>query len=575
MICIVRRCLKGVALAAGLGALVCSGPVQAFVTDIGSRASVDAYGPVRPVTVPFFLTSDTMTGVLGSAFMARSHLSDPVAIRAFYKANGDHPAWQGMISGNDNVEPFIAILERSWTQGLNPFIYHIREIHEMDSSNEPASKAQKDILLTDAFVRYVRDMTGMRIDPAAFDLNAADWRARYTAEQALNVLSEPGKVQDFLKNLPPKSHTYHVLQAELESLAAQPKPAYESVLPIHLPPLFRPMMRDRNVPALRARLSVQAQTADIFLYDDALAAAVENFQRESGLKDDGIVGETTLKLLNRSKSAKMLQIIATLERLRWVNEARPEKFALVNIPSATLWAIEQGKIVFEMPVIVGKPELSTQTFITLIRGVRFNPQWTVPTSIIQKEIWPKLRANPHYLADKGMELIRLNGGGGEVIDPAGIDWKTITARDLKRLEMRQIPGAHNPLGRIRILMPNRYDIYLHDTNQPQFFGKAQRAQSHGCIRMSEPMKMAAFVLSDEKGWDEARMQKLIDAGKTRDVAIATPIPVYILYYTVWVDDAGKVTYGNDIYDADPKLIELLNNIKGFYVPGHFEDGKRL
>jgi murein L,D-transpeptidase YcbB/YkuD len=241
---------------------------------------------------------------------------------------------------------------------------------------------------------------------------------------------------------------------------------------------------------------------------------------------------------------------------------------MVNIPAATVWAVDNGQVEFQMPVIVGKKVRPTQSFITEIQGVRFNPDWTVPPTIKREDILPKLIENPDYIRDKGMELIHVSPEGAQTIDPQSVDWQNITPKELNSLEMVQIPGSHNPLGKIRILMPNKYNIYLHDTNQPEYFERAARAQSSGCIRMKEPEKMAAFVMEHEEGWSDEKMKQMLSSGRTRDVKISKSIPVYLLYYTVWTDERGQTIFGNDIYDLDDQLFNKLSEIDGIPRPVH-------
>ncbi|MCB1651440.1 MAG: L,D-transpeptidase family protein, partial [Alphaproteobacteria bacterium] len=305
---------------------------------------------------------------------------------------------------------------------------------------------------------------------------------------------------------------------------------------------------------------------DPYIYDDRLSAAVIEFQKQNGLKPDGIVGSQTLEILNKTNKQKIGQIIANLERLRWVEENKPDKFVVVNIPSATLWAVDGGKVQFEMPVIVGRKKRPTNTFVAQITGVRFNPTWTVPPTIKKEDILPKLKEDPEYLSSKGMELVSGVGENALTIDPASVDWAAISEDDLKQFNMVQTPGSHNPLGQIRVLMPNRYNIYLHDTNERGYFSRASRAASSGCVRLKEPKKMADFIMRSGKSWNDAQMESLLGAGKMRDVFIKNPIPVYLLYYTVWINEKGELVYGNDLYGYDKKLIKMLSDIDGILIP---------
>jgi murein L,D-transpeptidase YcbB/YkuD len=236
---------------------------------------------------------------------------------------------------------------------------------------------------------------------------------------------------------------------------------------------------------------------------------------------------------------------------------------LVNIPSQTLWAVEDGQIAAKMAVVVGKPERPTKAFRAQITGIRFNPTWTVPPNIKTKDMLPLLQEDPHALSDRGIEFIEGDGAGARTIDPAGIDWKNISKGELARIRMVQSAGDHNALGRIRVLMPNEYDIYMHDTNHPEFFNMSQRTESSGCIRLSQPADMARFVLAQNKGWSDEKMNALIEAGKTVEVPAAERFPVFVLYQTVWPDGDGGLVYGADIYGEDRRLLKALETINGY------------
>lgn len=553
---------------------------KSFVYSCVIAAGVVAFAPAwlcAPVYAQDEVSSEALlnvhAGVGGAIQQALTsgvpdpQLKDPKAVKAFYTARDYQPYWVGRNRAKSSARDLTEILERSWQHGLNPYSYHLEQIHALLDQRDEAQLADLDILLSDAFVRLGQDLSGIRVDPKFMKSNKRYWRAPLTADYLLERLDQERDVGDLVESLEPKGQTYKHLQRELERLVqAKPEP-YESVLPIRFSGLLHPNERDKGVPALRVRLGISTpQTDDPLLYDDQLAAAVIRFQQENGLKDDAIVGGQTLEILNRSRKEKILQLIANLERLRWVEEKKPEKFVVVNIPSATLWAVDHGKVEFEMPVIVGRKKRSTNIFRTEITGVRFNPDWTVPPTIKRDDILPKLREDPEYLTNKGMQLISGRGDEAVTLDPHAFDWQNVTEDELKDLRMVQIPGAHNPLGRVRILMPNGYNIYLHDTNERQYFSRANRAASSGCVRMKDPVKMANFILRVKNGWDEYSADTIIQTGKMRDVFIQKTVPVYLLYYTVWLNDAGEVVYGNDLYEFDRDLIKMLEDIDGFFIP---------
>lgn len=514
----------------------------------------------------------SLGGATGSGLLDGVRLANAPAIDVFYKQRQDRPYWTGGIGGQDRLSDFVSILENSWQQGLNPESYHATKIRALMSADDFESRAGLELLLTDGFIRYARDMSGMRIDPARLKLNPADWRHPMSAQEAAGLLSSGRDAAEILRSLEPASATYQALKAELIRLALEPKQAYEAVLPLDFGKvLIKPGQRHARIPDLRMRLGAEPQSSDRTLYDDRLFVAVVKFQREHGLKEDGIIGADTLEALNRTNKTMEKQIIANLERLRWVKPNNAARYVVVNIPSATLWAIDDNKVAFEMTVIVGRPARPTPSFTTEITGVRFNPNWTVPPTIKRFDILPQLRENPNYLADKGIELYDGNSHGAQTLDPSSVDWEEMSPRDLHGLRMVQMPGDNNPLGKVKVIMPNQYNVYLHDTNHRENFTGTARALSSGCIRMKEPVRMAEFILSAEKSWSAEKTEAALGSSRLKDVTIAQSIPVYVLYYTAWIDDQGKVTFSNDLYGMDRKLLAILSETDGYALPAERND----
>ncbi len=497
---------------------------------------------------------------------AQKMLANYPATKEFYAERRYRPYWVRRGGPNGQAEELRDLIHDSWSHGLNPEKYHMGAIEDLWEADEPQALAGLELLLSDAYVRMAQDLSGIRVNPAPLKTSSRFWKQPYTAQSLFLMLSRARDVEDLVEGLQPQGQTYTKLRAELRRLVSSPPESYESVLPIRIQGVLRPYESSKAVPLLRYRLGLPENTAQPYVYDDQLAGAIMAFQKQNGLMSDGLIGQQTLDILNITRDRKIYQVIANLERLRWVDENKPDKFVVVNIPSATLWAVDGGKVAFEMPVIVGRAKRPTNMFITEIQGVRFNPNWTVPPTIKKDDILPKLQADPEYLSHKGMELIGMTEEGRVSLDPASIDWASITAEDLKSLRFVQDAGDNNPLGRVRVLMPNAYNIYLHDTNEKYYFDRSQRAVSSGCVRMKAPELMAEFIMKNRSSWQEGDMEAMFAHGKTRDVSIDTPIPVYLLYYTVWIDQKGGVVYGNDLYRHDENLIKMLSELDGIFIP---------
>ncbi len=525
-------------------------------------------GVSQEVQAPSMFFRISMGNALEAGRVGGKNFSDGQAMQVFYQTRHNQPYWTGNSGPSEQAERFLAVLEDSWTHGLNPYSYHIEDIRALLKRPGLTGKARLELFLTDAFVRYAQDLTGMRIEGKAMKLDPDHWRQSMGGHDILSLLSGRERLDKALKVIEPRGKTYKSLQKELIRLSGEEGGDYERYLPIEFGGMMKPGWGHRGVPSLRGRLGLPQPERSRTKYDDHLAAAVMKFQRENDLEPDGIIGAKTLQLLNRTKQDKMLQLIANMERLRWVENEKPDRFIIVNIPSATLWALDHGRVKLEMPVIVGSPWRRTRVFKTDVTGVRFNPTWTVPATIKRYDILPKVQEDANYLSDKGIELIHGYGRNAETLDPSSIDWNNISLRDLHDIRMVMIPGEHNPLGRVRILMPNRYNMYLHDTNHPEYFDKPERTLSSGCIRMKYPEKVAQFVMAGRKGWSSRDMQETLETGEKTDIEIKNHIPVYVLYYTAWIGEKGQVVYGTDVYNYDRKLIELLEAIDGFYIPRH-------
>jgi murein L,D-transpeptidase YcbB/YkuD len=237
-----------------------------------------------------------------------------------------------------------------------------------------------------------------------------------------------------------------------------------------------------------------------------------------------------------------------LDRWRWMPDDLGDRHVMVNIPSFHLDARERGQSVLEMRVVVGTPEHKTPIFSAMMATTVFSPYWNVPESIVEGETAPAAAQDPEFLARNNMEILRVTKSGATRVDPATVDWDD--PEELKALAFRQKPGAKNALGHVKFLFPNPYDVYLHDTPADALFARAGRAFSHGCVRVEQPEALAKWVLKDSPEWDEARIVEAMHAGDEQHVKLRQQIPVHIVYFTAWADDAGTVRLVPDVYGYD-------------------------
>lgn len=483
---------------------------------------------------------------------------DGDGMRRFYESRGYKPFWTDEKSMSPKAGQAIKVLEQSWTHGLNPGAYHLARLKQLSESRTAESMQGFEVLLTDAVIRYAKDMTGMRVSPATIKADPHSWRRGLDGADIMEYLSRQTNMTQALKKFDPPGRLYGLMREALVDLLehgditdrTQAVNVTGTIYPGDINPQIIPIAR---------RLGINQDTD---MYDQRLLQAVSAFQDRNGLKPDGIIGRRTIAALNKSQHDRYIQLISNMERIRWLDPRLPEKYIVVNIPAMTLWAIQDGRVKHEMAVIVGRPKRPTQSFIADIKGIRFNPSWTVPDTIKAKDFLPALQKDPRALEKKGIFFIKGSGKDAREISPDSVDWASVTQSDLRNIRMVQPPGDDNALGQIRVLMPNDYNIYLHDTNTPELFIRDDRAQSSGCVRVSEPETIANFILSGNEGWSEEKLQSMLAKSGTRETAAAQQIPVYILYQTVWLHTDGGLVYGDDVYDEDAKLFQALGKING-------------
>ncbi|MBX3238808.1 MAG: L,D-transpeptidase family protein [Chitinophagaceae bacterium] len=271
-------------------------------------------------------------------------------------------------------------------------------------------------------------------------------------------------------------------------------------------------------------------SSDVFT--DSLVHAVRRFQYRYGLTEDGIIGESMVRELNTPVEKRIRQMLINLERMRWVPEDITGDYLLVNIPEFKLHVFENAVPVKHMDVVVGSGQHNTVIFSDYLKYVVFSPYWNVPASIVKNEIMPGIQRNPNYIKSHNMEITGYSGNIPQV---------------------RQKPGPNNSLGRVKFLFPNNFNIYMHDTPAKSLFGETKRAFSHGCIRLSEPEWLAQFLLRNDSTWTQDAIKKAMLSNKERYVALDSAVPVFIGYFTAWVDSKGLLNFRNDVYGHDARM----------------------
>jgi murein L,D-transpeptidase YcbB/YkuD len=497
------------------------------------------------------------------AVIGEERIYAAVLVQAFYKGRNYEPGW----NQDDNLiqtKTLIRAVEEAYGDGLTPDHYHLGLIRSLADKTEkgasdPKLIADLDIFLTDAFLTLGCHLSAGCVDPVTIQ---AEWFAKRGKVDVSSVLEQAlrkKQVRELLMSLRPEHDSYAKLR---QALTQYRELSLKGEWPMvsRGSSLKRNSASDRVVELKRRFVASGDLVSDTVsgsnLFNEQLEQAVIAFQKRHGLKPDGIAGRTTLNALNIPLKQRIRQMELNLERLRWILGNPEQRSIVINIANFELNVIEEGKPVLSMKVIVGKPYMRTPVFTAKMTHLILNPSWNVPDSIAQKEILEKIKRAPHYLAEQDIRVLKGWGVREQEIDPSKINWSGITANTLS-YRFRQQPGALNPLGRIKFMFPNQYDVYLHDTPSKRLFSENVRAFSHGCTRIEKPLELAEYVLRDAPGWTRNKLLATIEEGAERKVLIPRPLNVHFLYLTAWVDKEGILQFRNDIYERDKLLDAAL------------------
>ena len=453
------------------------------------------------------------------------------ALTAFYTARAFQPLFVVAGAYTPNAKAALARLARASEDGLDVSAYPL----PAPLSDNEASQAQAELRLAEAVAAYGRQASGGRVDPGKLSSLIAARPVVAETAQILSAVATASDADAALQAFNPPQKAYAALRAKLIEIRAEKKTDGKIAIPPG--PALREGMSDPRSPLLRARFGLEPASggADALVYDAALAAAIIDFQRANGLPATGVLTPRTTAALAGGEPVRLEnEIIANMERWRWMPRDMGESRVEVNIPDYKVTVFKDGAAVHAARVVVGKPDTPTPIFSNTMQFIIVNPSWYVPQSIIRNEMLPRLARDPLYLTRQGYEVVHRGNS----------------------VYVRQPPGERNALGRIKFMFPNDHAVYLHDTPSRALFGAERRAFSHGCVRVDQPFKLAEIVLGRANGWSEERVKGLIGGGE-RTIHLTEPLPIHIMYFTASVDEAGKVQLRDDIYGYSRRVKAAL------------------
>lgn len=510
--------------------------------------SRDKAETLRGTQVRSWLRSVSSDSVVTLASGDTLHIS-PATVD-FYKRRRWHAAWAGPEELLERGWSVYQAVGRSHEDGLprEKYAFNTAQklIQKLEAEGEAALPdstrdsylASLDVVLTEGFNRYSNDLVSGSLDP---ETSGIDWRiprGKAREERVLQNVINGMPVTQVVATLRPSIPNYERTRSALAQYYEAARRGGWPKVPEGV--ALKKGVRHNAVSVLRTRLIAgldaseaalaQKGAADPTLYDAELVKAVAHFQQRHGIEPDGAVGEGTLRELNHTVEERIEEIKLNLDRWRWLPDALGERYVMVNIAGFELEVVDKGRVIEAMNVVVGQRSWQTPVFADTMENLVANPYWNVPPSIYEQEIAPAIARDPTYLARHNYE--RTSDGG-----------------------VRQRPGPGNALGKYKFVFPNKDDIYLHDTPADHLFSRTRRDFSHGCIRLERPEDLARLVvkMQTSKSWDEVK--RAADNGGERWIKLERPLPVYILYFTTWVEEDGTVRFHHDVYGRDEQMRE--------------------
>ncbi len=516
--------------------------------------------------------AETIQSALESALKNNGKIDDTIslnlsaAVSSFYTAGKYQPIWSSKEKWQPLADSLYNLIANAEQEGLFPKDYHNKNLQSLKTKLDKDSVkrmdavlwGKADVMLTDAFMRIINDLKYGRLKADSTSLNPDSALVNNFFVKNLTTLTTQKQFGSLLASLQPQHKGYWELKKGIKSfLDSMDRRTYTYVTY----PYKKGDAKDSLffLKTFQKRLAESGITTGAKLPDSAqLSEAVKKYQKQKGIKTDGKISSSLIKVINTSDAERFKRIAITLDRYKQLPAKLPQQYIWVNIPAYYLWVIDNDTVALESKVITGKPDTRTPVLTSEITDMITYPTWTVPTSIIAKQYLPKLKNNPGYLARLGLRLVNSKG---EAIDAYSVNWSKYSKGI--PYKVMQGSGDNNALGVFKFNFNNPYAVYLHDTNQRYLFKNGSRALSHGCVRVQEWEKLAFYIARNDsikaKPTDTLRytadsIKNWIAVKERHRMDVKNRIPIYISYFSCEGKD-GKIKFYEDIYGEDKALRE--------------------
>lgn len=512
----------------------------------------ETYSPVEKKTVVFDIKTnandDLERQTIDSSLLLLA-ISDLLLID-FYKKQDNKTIW----SSSKNRKELLDEIKEADLEGLLPNDYSIKKLIEFESKTNsltPEHIVEYDLLLTQNFYKYISTLSNGKLN---FKNLYNNWSLKLNPikiDSLLFIALNNNKVKEIIEQSKPQHIVYRKLKEALATLNELPNDDNLSIIQLKKKKIVQNESNEAIIP-IKKRLiywkDLKSSDSLTSFYDKNTFDAVKRFQKRHGLQDDGVISAGTITALNISKEKRTEQIIVNLERWRWFPRNKGENYLIINIPNFKLDIVEGKDTVGTHRVIVGTYRRETPVLSSKLNYIVYNPTWTVPPTILREDLIPATSKNTSYLSSKNITIYDKKNHI--------VNIKNWRAEDASSYRYVQSLGDYNSLGRVKIIFPNPFLVYLHDTNNHSLFNKSNRSISSGCVRLENPVELTEYLLSDTTDWDREKINRTLESKKTISVTITKNINIHILYWTAWMDH-NELQFRNDIYKMDTDLYKKL------------------